>query len=325
MLSLPDFKEKQIIFVVLNFGEKLQFFNGNLVVRDLEGKIKLQASCYRLFSVFVVGSLTITDKLLQHARKFGFAIFFLNSSLKIYGSWNSGAEGNYVLRSKQYKYCADDISQFLVKNKISNQIRALKQIRNKSLEINNAISIAKEYLKKLGGKQCDNSELLSIEGNVAKVYFKSIFGEFGFKNRHPRVKSDIINLLLDIGYTMLFNIVESMLSVYGFDLYKGVYHKTFFQRKSLVCDIVEPFRIIIDYRLRKAYKLDQVKLEDFSIVNNAYALFGKNSKKYVSFFMEDLLENKCEIFRFIQGYYRCFMKEEPIEKYKEFKYKGIEC
>ena len=124
---------------------------------------------------------------------------------------------------------------------------------------------------------------------------------------------------------MLFNLVESMLSVYGFDLYKGVYHKTFFQRKSLVCDIVEPFRTIIDYRLRKAYKLNQVRIEDFSIVNNAYALFGKNSKKYVSFFMEDLLENKCEIFKFIQNYYRCFMKEEATTKYKEFKYKGIEC
>ena len=150
MLSLPDFKEKQIIFVILKFGEKLQFFNGNLVVRDLDGKIKLQASCYRLFSVFVVGSLTITDKLLQYARKFGFSIIFLSSSLKIYGSWNSGAEGNYVLRSKQYKYDADDISQFLVKNKISNQIRTLKQIRDKNSDMQNTISIAKEYLKKLG-------------------------------------------------------------------------------------------------------------------------------------------------------------------------------
>ena len=325
MLSLPDFKEKQIIFIILKFGEKLQFFNGNLVVRDADGKIKLQASCYRLFTVFIVGSLTITDKLLQHSRKFGFSIFFLSSSLKIYGSWNSSAEGNYVLRSKQYKYNADDISHFLVKNKISNQIRILKQIRDKNSNTQATISIAKKYLKKLNEEQYDNNKLLSIEGNVAKLYFKSIFGEFGFKNRRPRIKTDIINLLLDIGYTMLFNLVESMLSVYGFDLYKGVYHKTFFQRKSLVCDIVEPFRPIIDYRLRKAYKLKQVKEEDFSIVNNAYMLFGKNSKKYVSFFMEDLLENKCEIFKFIQNYYRSFMKEEPAKTYKEYKYKGIEC
>lgn len=323
MLSLPDFREKQIIFAVLNHGEKMQFSNGNLIVRDSDGNIKIQATCYRLFCVFVVGSLTITDKLLQNSRKFGFSIFFLNSSLKTYGAWNSGAEGNFVLRGKQYKYKGDEISQFLVKNKISNQIRALSVIRYKDYETLKAIESAKKYLEALNNEKFSNEELLSIEGNTAKIYFKAMFGEFGFKNRRPRIKTDILNLLLDIGYTLLFNLAEAMLSVYGFDLYKGVYHKTFFQRKSLVCDIVEPFRCIIDYRIRKAYKLNQIKDDDFSKVNNAYVLYGKESKKYVSFLMEGLLKYKEDIFKFVQNYYRTFMKEESIEKYKEFKYKDL--
>ena len=325
MLTLPDFKEKQIVFIVLQYGEKMQFANGNLIVRDLEGKIKLQASCYRLFCVFVVGSLTITDKLLQNSRKFGFSIFFLNSSLKVYGSWNSGANGNFILRSKQYKYYGFEIGQFLVKNKISNQIRLLNSIRYKDYEIQETIRIAKEYLKSLNEKNFSDKELLSIEGNVAKLYFKSIFGKYGFKNRRPRVKSDILNLLLDLGYTLLFNLIEAILSIYGFDLYWGVYHKLFFQRKSLVCDMVEPFRCIIDYRIRKAYSLKQINEKDFSKYNGAYLLFGKESKKYISFIMEDLLTYKEEIFKFVQSYYRSFMKEESIDRYREFKYKDLKC
>lgn len=325
MLTLPDFKEKQIVFVVLQHGEKMQFANGNLVVRDFDGKIKMQSSCYRLFCIFVVGALTITDKLLQNARKFGFSIFFLNNSLKIYGSWNSGANGNFILRSKQYKYDGNEIGQFLVENKISNQIRVLNCIRYKDYEIQTALKIAKEYLKDFDEKQFTDRELLSIEGNVAKLYFKAIFGKYGFKNRRPRVKSDILNLLLDIGYTLLFNLIEAMLAIYGFDLYRGVYHKLFFQRKSLVCDIVEPFRCIIDYRIRKAYSLKQINEKDFSIHNGAYLLFGKESKKYVSLIMEDLLTYKTEIFKFIQSYYRSFMKNEPIGKYEQFKYKDLEC
>lgn len=325
MLTLPDFKEKQIVFVLLQYGEKMRFSNGNLVVHDLDSKIKLQVSCYRLFCIFIVGSLTITDKLLQNARKFGFSIFFLNNSLKVYGSWNSGANGNFILRRKQYRYEGFEIGQFLVKNKISNQLRVLKSIRYKDYEIQNAIKYINEFLRTLNEIEFSDKELLSIEGNVAKLYFKSIFGRYGFKNRRPRVKSDILNLLLDMGYTLLFNLVEAILSIYGFDLYWGVYHKLFFQRKSLVCDMVEPFRCIIDYRIRKAYALNQINEKDFSKINGAYVLFGKESKKYVSFIMQDLLSYKEEIFKFIQNYYRSFMKEESINKYKEFKYKDMEC
>ena len=321
MLSLPDFREKQLFFVLLQNGEKMQFSNGNLVVRDIDGKIKIQATCYRIFCVFVVGSLTITDKLLQNARKFGFSIFFLSSTFKTYGSWNSGAEGNFILRRKQYNYSGDDISQFLVKNKLQNSVRALKRIRRKDCRIQNSISAIEEYIDELNSSQWRNNELLSMEGNAAKLYFKSMFGEFGFKSRKPRVKQDILNLLLDIGYTLLFNLIEAMLSVYGFDLYWGVYHKTFFQRKSLVCDMVEPFRCIIDYRIRKACALKQINENDFSVINNAYFLFGKKSKKYVGFLVEEILQYREEIFVFIQNYYRSFMKGIDFDKYKEFKYR----
>ena len=61
-------------------------------------------------------------------------------------------------------------------------------------------------------------------------------------------------MTLDIGYTMLFNIVDAMLQIYGFDTYYGVFHRCFYMRKSLVCDIMEPMRPIIDYEIRKAIK-----------------------------------------------------------------------
>jgi len=62
-----------------------------------------------------------------------------------------------------------------------------------------------------------------------------------------------------------------------FDNYKGVYHKFFYQRKSLVCDLVEPFRPIIDYKVRKIIKLGQVNEEDFDYIHGQYRIFGKKS------------------------------------------------
>ena len=101
------------------------------------------------------------------------------------------------------------------------------------------------------------------------IYFHKLYGNqdnltyfdnVQWNGRKPRIKSDYVNVVLDIGYTMLFNIVDAMLQVYGFDTYYGVFHKCFYMRKSLVCDIMEPIRPIIDYEVRKAIIWDSVKL-----------------------------------------------------------------
>ena len=76
MLSLPDFREKQIILALLSHGDKMSFKNDNIIITNEDKKIKHQSTCYRLFSLFVVGHFTVTTGLLQRAKKFGFSIVF---------------------------------------------------------------------------------------------------------------------------------------------------------------------------------------------------------------------------------------------------------
>ena len=64
MFTAPDFKKKQIVFVMFHEGDKLAFNNDNLVVKDADGKVKLQCTCYRLFLVFAVGHTSITSVLI---------------------------------------------------------------------------------------------------------------------------------------------------------------------------------------------------------------------------------------------------------------------
>lgn len=118
---------------------------------------------------------------------------------------------------------------------------------------------------------------------------------------------------------MLFNIVDSLLQIYGFDVYCGVYHKEFYMRKSLVYDLVEPMRPIIDLKIRKAISLKQCKEEDFESYNNQCCLSYKKLPEYIGFLIEDILQHKDEMFLFIQGYYRSFMKGKPVSSYRDFK------
>lgn len=313
MITLPTFIHNKVLIVFPMQGDKISFSNDNIVIKDNEDKIKFQYSCYKLFIVFIVGGYTITSGLIEKAKKFGFSLVFLTTNFKISFSINFKTEGNFLLREKQYN-CAmkNQIANRIVYNKILNEIECLKKLRDTSN--NEGINILKENLEKLNNIDLTLSEIMGIEGVCAKVYFNRLFKNIPWQSRKPRLKSDILNLLLDIGYTILFNYIEALLNVYGFDLYKANLHQEFYKRKSLVCDIIEPFRVIIDYKILKMYNLGQIKESDFILVNNRYNLNYKNSQKIILEILNEINEYKICIFKYIQEYYRWFMKNQDIEK-----------
>ena len=48
-------------------------------------------------------------------------------------------------------------------------------------------------------------------------------------------------------------------------------------RKSLVCDLMEPIRPVVDYQVRKSINLGQCKENDFEVINNRWCLKFKNN------------------------------------------------
>jgi len=317
MLSYPDFKQKQIVFAFVSRGDKLFFRNDNIIIKNEDG-IRHQSSAYRLFALFIVGNMSITTGLLQRAKRFGFSIFLMTHSFRLYGSLTSGIEGNFLLRGKQYAYKSDEIARYLVENKIGHQIEQLKKRRDKSNSLSEAIVKLQQYHQSIDVQKPNAQDLLGIEGSASKLYFKHMFDNIDWNGREPRAKRDITNLLLDIGYTLLFHMIDALLNIYGFDTYKGVYHKEFYQRKSLVTDMMEPFRPWIDARIRKAYNLGQINPVDFIKVDGQYMLSYKASKPYVGFLLEEIIKHKEVMFIFVQRYYRAFMKELTIEQYPKF-------
>jgi len=318
MMSLPDFRYKQIIIANLTEGEKLSFKNDNVIIADREGKVRHQSTCYRLFALFIIGNISITSGLLQRAKRFGFTITLFNHGLRPYGSWQFKTEGNVLLRKKQYAYDGTAIAQHLVKNKIAGQIAFLNKRRNKSAKLKDAILKLHEYNERMPDTTLDFGEILGLEGVASRLYFSHMFDNIEWGGRTPRAKKDIPNLLLDIGYMLLFHLMDALLNLYGFDTYKGVYHREFYQRKSLVTDLVEPFRPVVDYAIRKAYNLGQINEDDFDFIDGRYRLFWKNSKPYTTLLLQALLEHREEMFLYVQKYYRAFMRDKPINEYPIF-------
>ena len=320
MLSLPDFRYKQLaIHIAGGNREKLRFRADNIIIENARNETVFQHSCHRLFALFIIGETTLTTPVINYAVKFGFPIILMSKNMKVIARINAGAEGNTLLRQKQYILHPErqlEIAQALVRLKINNQISLISQLRYLSAE-DHAI---REKLRNLDVTLANSpKELLGIEGNASRLFFQTYFRPLGWKRREPRCKRDIYNLLLDVGYTYLFNFVESLLHLYGFDIYCGIYHTFFYQRKSLVCDLMEPFRCIIEKRLRKAYNLGQIEKSDFFLQDNCYHLSWKFQQKYIRLFMKDIMEEKEKIFLFCQSYYRWFIRDLDSGSFPEYK------
>lgn len=318
MISGNDFSKKQIIVFCPAKGDKLTYQNDNIVIRDGKNQIKYQSTCYRLFALFVVGNTTITTGLIQRSKKFGFSICFFSMGMKLYEVIGSRMEGNTLLRQHQYEYRGTELGQQIIRNKILNQREAINQIRRKTLENKQAIRALDAHIETLSQGNLPLLSILGVEGSAAKTYFGEIFDNTLWKCRKPRIKSDYVNTTLDIGYTVLFNVIDAILNIYGFDTYYGVLHKCFYMRKSLVCDIMEPFRPIIDLEVRKGVNLNQIKEEDFDIYDKRVVLKWKKSSEYTGLFMRAILSHKDEIFTYIQSYYRNFMKGAKVEEFPLF-------
>ena len=317
MISTLDFKKKQIVFVLFNEGEKMSFSNDNIVIKTPDNKIKFQCSCYRLFMVYAVGNCSITSVVISKAKKFGFFIAFMTSSFRLYSVIGAEKDSNTLLKINQYTYDGIELAKHITKNKITNQWKTIGFVRDKSDSQVEAIKTIKRYVPKVD--ECKSlNEIMAYEGLSAKLYFKNHFNNVLWQGRQPRVKRDITNSVLDIGYTLLFAFIDSLLSAYGFDTYKGVMHRQFYMRKSLVCDLVEPFRPLIDIQVKKSINLKQIKDDDFLLVKGQYRLKWNCSAKYIQFLMKPIMEEKDSIFLYIQSYYRAFMKKLDVDEFPVF-------
>lgn len=317
--------ENKTVFVIncIAHDKSLRVNNGELYLQekkeDGEQVTLTKFPFQKVLALFVIGHITITTPLLEKCKKYNLALIVTKPNLRPVFYWADAAEANYLLRQRQHAFSVNDLSiaRLLVENKISNQLRALRKTRRKDELTLAAIKQCEAAYASIAEVN-DYNALLGKEGVVARTFFAAYFQSLNWQGRKPRMKSDAINVTLDIGYTILFNFMECFLRMFGFDLYIGIYHCIWFKRKSLVCDLIEPFRCLIDHTVLLAFHRKQFTTEDFELVKHEYRLKRNKSATYYQVFYKTLISKKGEIFLYVQSYYRCFMGQKSIDHYPKF-------
>ncbi len=323
MFTHKDIENKSIFVINGKDCQHLHVKSGFLHLLDTDNnKTVTKFPFPKILFLIVIGHMSITTSLIEKCNKYKVPIVVMKPNFRSVYYFGNFADANYVLRKHQHLQpaCRLDLGCHFVKNKFINQLCLLEKTRKKdelTVSAQNDIMQAIESCHKKG----ELRDLMALEGRIAKRFFKAYFDTFDWKGRKPRIKIDPYNACLDIGYTFMFNFVENMCRLFGFDLYVGVYHQLWFKRKSLVCDLMEPFRCIIDHTMRKSFNYGTFKTKDFEKRNNAYYLkYGMNSK-YTKEFYTAIISHKMDVFKYIQGYYRAFMGEKSIDAYPNFIYR----
>ncbi len=89
--------------------------------------------------------------------------------------------------------------------------------------------------------QVELADATNREGHAAKVYFNALFGmDFTRSADLPT------NAALNYGYSILLSAINREVSANGYLTQLGIFHDNMFNHFNLSCDLMEPFRILID-------------------------------------------------------------------------------
>ncbi|MEK0349184.1 MAG: CRISPR-associated endonuclease Cas1 [Nitrosopumilus sp.] len=140
------------------------------------------------------------------------------------------------------------LAKKVVNAKLDSQIRFLESTEKE--ELSNGISKLKQYRQQL-----DHNTPKQIEAVSSRIYFreysKLIDERFNFTKRNSiQIQkynaTDVINALLNYGYTVLAGEICKFVNGIGLDAYCGFYHHNHTSFQSLVYDIIEPFRWLVE-------------------------------------------------------------------------------
>lgn len=176
----------------------------------------------------------------------------------------------------------------LVADKINQQVAMLLSLQTGREDrirrvLESAINGLEDYKAKARAAEGESvSDLLPSlrgwEGAASRRYFQSVSMclpekyQFEGRSRHPA--TDMFNAMLNYGYGILYGKVEGSLIKAGIDPYVGIFHRDDYNRPALVYDVIEKYRIWVDYVVIQLCLQDAMSEDCFRKEDDSFFLDG---------------------------------------------------
>lgn len=250
--------------VVLNsYGTSLQREGGRFVVFTQDGKDYIVPNQVRTISVSK--GAKISSDAVMLAIEHEIDLLFVDGKGSPMGRvWSVKYGSIATIRKNQLEFIFNPKAVEWVKQllayKMDTQIALLlamdpetEESRNLLQRAINALEDHKQKLLQLEGEVVADiaPSVRGWEGAASRRYFQAIAavlpGAYQFSGRSQNPATDAFNALLNYGYGMLYGKVEGALIKAGIDPYVGIFHRDDYNRPVLVFDVIERYRVWIDY------------------------------------------------------------------------------
>ena len=253
--------------VVISKRAKLDLKLGNLVVHCDNELKKIHIDELNILMVEST-AVSLTAALLAELSKKKVRVIFCDETRSplaelqpYYGSHNSTVK----IRSQINwdKYYKELVWTEIVTEKIRNQYKHLLKLGLVESQL------LGEYLE-----QIEFNDETNREGHAAKVYFNSLFGK-----DFSRSQDNGINAALNYGYSIILSAFNREICNLGYLTQLGLFHDNMFNFYNFSCDLMEPFRVIVDEEVVKMQCLSFEKEDKYrliSLLNKEVVINSKN-------------------------------------------------
>lgn len=273
--------------VINTYGSYLQK-NGDCFKIKNDDNV-FEVSVKKVSSIMITTAAYITTDAIKLAMDHNIDVIFLDEHGNPYGRvWHSKLGSTTLIRRRQLEIAEEkeglSLALDFVKRKSDNQIEFLIDLRKSrshiSAEITSYIDKLREFRLKLdsvnGLIEEARGSIMGIEGTTGRVYFEALSfimpDRFKFSGRSRNPAKDEFNALLNYAYGVLYSRVEKACIIAGLDPYVGFIHTDHYNKKSLVFDLIENYRIWADEVVVKLFASRQVKTECFDKLENGFTL-----------------------------------------------------
>jgi CRISPR-associated protein Cas1 len=223
--------------------------------------------------------------------------------------WHSRLGSTTKIRKRQLEASLGklglDLTKQWVGQKVENQIEFIKRLKKHREQIADDLDESLERLSSLRTKikQLDATTtdeiadtLRGLEGTSGRIYFgvlSSLLSDrYRFSGRSFRPAFDPFNAFLNYSYGILYSRVEKALIISGIDPYVGFLHRDDYNKKSMVFDFIEPYRVWGDEVVFKLFSAKKVNDAHTDKITNGYSLNAEGKALLVEHFFKFFDEEK---------------------------------
>lgn len=251
--------------VVVNTHSKLEYSLNYLVFRTPEETKRILLD--EIHTIVIQSTaVSVTTSLLAELCNRKIEVIFCDDKANpicemtpLYGSHNSSGR---VLEQSSWDEATKRLAWMsITEEKIKRQAWLLK--KKGFLDVSDQVlAYSKEVLP---------GDPTNREGHAAKVYFNNVFGP-----NFTREAEVPINAYLNYGYTILLASFNRAVTACGYITQLGIHHRSEFNQFNLSCDLMEPFRFLVDQRAGEIKENENFKERMISLLGEEVAIKGKS-------------------------------------------------